>query len=67
MPPEWAERILSDDETPLWTAGWIPLEPKITSHPTAVPGTWGLATPAAAGTTSASRVGFHIGCNPIKL
>ena len=28
MPPEWAERILCDDETPLWTAGWIPLEPQ---------------------------------------
>ena len=28
MPPEWAERILSDDETPLWAAGWIPLEPQ---------------------------------------
>ena len=28
MPAEWAERILSDDETPLWTAGWIPLEPQ---------------------------------------
>ena len=28
MPPEWAERILSDDETPSWTAGWIPLEPQ---------------------------------------
>ena len=28
MPPEWAERILCEDETPLWTAGWIPLEPQ---------------------------------------
>ena len=28
MPPEWADRILCDDETPLWTAGWIPLEPQ---------------------------------------
>ena len=28
MPPEWAERILCEDETPSWTAGWIPLEPQ---------------------------------------
>ena len=28
MPSEWAERILTEDETPLWTAGWIPLEPQ---------------------------------------
>ena len=28
MPPEWAERILSEDETPLWAAGWTPLEPQ---------------------------------------
>ena len=29
---EWAERILCDDETPLWTAGWIPLEPQESKH-----------------------------------
>ena len=43
MPPEWAERILSDDETPLWTAGWIPLEPqenKQMQHPYQGHGAW---------------------------
>ena len=28
MPPEWAERILGHDEKPLWSAGWIPVEPQ---------------------------------------
>ena len=43
MPPEWAERILSDDETPLWTAGWIFLEPqeaKTMVHPYQGHGAW---------------------------
>ena len=43
MPSEWAERILSDDETPLWTAGWIPLEPqeaKNMVHPYHGHGAW---------------------------
>ena len=43
MPSEWAERILSDDETPLWTAGWIPLEPqenKQRQHPYHGNGAW---------------------------
>ena len=43
MPPEWAERILSDDETPLWTAGWIFLEPqeaKTMLHPYQGHGAW---------------------------
>ena len=28
MPPEWANRIAQHDEEPLWSAGWIPLEPR---------------------------------------
>ena len=32
MPAEWAERILTDDETPLWETGWIPLEPQEDQH-----------------------------------
>ena len=28
LPPEWADRILNHDEEPLWTSGWVPLEPQ---------------------------------------
>ena len=28
LPPEWLERITSQDEEPLWSKGWIPLEPQ---------------------------------------
>ena len=28
LPPEWLERIASQDEEPLWSKGWIPLEPQ---------------------------------------
>ena len=28
MPPAWAERITQHDEDPLWSAGWIALEPE---------------------------------------
>ena len=28
MPPAWAERIFHHDEEPLWSHGWIPLEPQ---------------------------------------
>ena len=50
MPPEWAERILCDDEAPLWTAGWIPLEPqeqKHTPQPYQGHGAWQTLQPLA--------------------
>ena len=28
MPAEWANRITTHDEEPLWNSGWIPLEPQ---------------------------------------
>ena len=28
LPPEWMERITCQDEEPLWSKGWIPLEPQ---------------------------------------
>ena len=43
MPTEWAERITHHDEDPLWTAGWIPLEPqdhKQVAHPYHGHGCW---------------------------
>ena len=50
MPTEWAERILTDDETPLWTAGWITLEPqehKQIQHAYHGHGAWRDLTPLA--------------------
>ena len=43
MPPEWAERILHRDEEPLWSHGWIPLEPQeqcTVQHPYVGHGSW---------------------------
>ena len=50
MPSEWAERILTDDETPLWSAGWLPLEPqehKHIRHPYQGHGAWRELAPLA--------------------
>ena len=50
MPPDWAERILSQEETPLWSAGWIPLEPqdqRQIQHPYQGHGTWKDLQPLA--------------------
>ena len=50
MPSEWAEGILTEDETPLWTAGWIPLEPqdhKNIQHPYQGHGAWRDLAPLA--------------------
>ena len=32
LPPEWMERITCQDEEPLWSKGWIPLEPQEHLH-----------------------------------
>ena len=43
MPPEWMERITSKEEEPLWSTGWIPLEPqehKQQEHPYQGHGCW---------------------------
>ena len=43
MPPEWMERITSKEEEPLWSTGWIPLEPqehKQQEHPNQGHGCW---------------------------
>ena len=48
MPTEWMERITSKDEEPLWTAGWIPLEPqehRTHEHPHQGHGCWADLTP----------------------
>ena len=50
MPPEWMERITSKDEEPLWSAGWIPLEPqdhRTQEHPYRGHGCWADLTPLA--------------------
>ena len=41
MPPEWMNRITSHEEEPLWTAGWIPLEPQEhRRQDSPIPGPW---------------------------
>ena len=51
MPPEWKERITSKEEEPLWSTGWIPLEPqehRQQDHPYQGHGCWAdLATIAS--------------------
>ena len=43
MPPEWMNRITSQEEEPLWAHGWIPLEPqdaRTAHHPVQGHGCW---------------------------
>ena len=43
LPPDWLERITGQDEDPLWSKGWIPLEPQDhlhNSHPYQGHGIW---------------------------
>ena len=43
MPPEWMNRITSQEEEPLWAHGWIPLEPqeaRTADHPVQGHGCW---------------------------
>ena len=43
MPPEWMNRLTSQDEEPLWAHGWIPLEPqeaRTQPHPYQGHGRW---------------------------
>ena len=43
MPPEWMDRITSQEEEPLWAHGWIPLEPqeaRMAEHPVQGHGCW---------------------------
>ena len=50
MPPEWMNRITSHEEDPLWTAGWIPLEPqdhRQQAHPFHGHGCWAGLEPIA--------------------
>ena len=48
MPPEWMDRITPKEEEPLWSTGWIPLEPqehRQQDHPYQGHGCWAdLAT-----------------------
>ena len=48
MPPQWMERITSKDEEPLWSAGWVPLEPqehRSQDHPYQGHGCWAELAP----------------------
>ena len=40
LPPEWMERITCQEEEPLWSKGWIPLEPQEHLHPYQGHGIW---------------------------
>ena len=50
MPAEWMERITCPDEEPLWSTGWIPLEPqerRQQPHPYQGHGSWQTLQPLA--------------------
>ena len=50
MPAEWMDRIACQEEEPLWTAGWIPLEPqdhRNQDHPYQGHGCWAGLEPLA--------------------
>ena len=50
MPPEWMDRLTCQNEEPLWTAGWIPLEPqeqRSQQHPYQKHGCWTALEPLA--------------------
>ena len=48
MPAEWMQRITCPEEEPLWSAGWIPLEPqehRQYAHPDQSHGSWQTLQP----------------------
>ena len=50
MPPEWMDLITSHEEEPLWSAGWVPLEPpehRHQDHPYHGHGCWAGLEPIA--------------------